>query len=173
MTLRGRLIQQLVCVLRRVDPATTAAVPGGGYDPEFSEPLHVDDGTQLGSTSRRELPALRLRCQADRDRTAGGTAKRLTAAGQQDVVPWVLTLHRPEIEAAGLVTNGVVQIHPGDRVEALETVAGAVTRSFPVPPGLYVTGVDDGGFGLDSAGTPQVNLCYLRCEPAPLGREAR
>lgn len=168
--MRGRLIQQFVCVLRRVDPTTTAAVPGGGYDREFQEPLAVADGTQLGASSRRELAAERYRCQIGRDSSlTSGIVKALTPAGQQDTIVWTLLLHRPEIEAAGLVISGAVQIYPGDRIEAIETVTGVVQHAFPVPPGLYVTGVDAGGFGLAAFGTPQTNLVVLRCEPKPLG----
>jgi len=172
--MRGRLIQQLVCVLRRLDPVATAAVVGGGYDPEFDEPRPVPDGTQTGASSRREQAAMRIRCQVGRDSAlTTGIARSLTPAGQQDTVVWTLLMHRTELEAKGLLVDGVPQIFPGDRVEALETVAGAVVHAFPVPPGLYVTGVDDAGFGLAAFGTPQINLCVLRCEPAPIGEGAR
>jgi hypothetical protein len=165
------LIQEFVAVWRIVDRAATAAVPGGGYDRDFGGLAAVADGTQLGAPSRRELPAVRVRCQIDRD-TQGGRLRdvALTRAGQQDTVALALTLDRQACISVGLCSaDGAPLLAPGDRLEAIETTAGAVARAYPVPPGMYVTGVEDGGFGLTWGSPAQINLLLVRCAPAPLG----
>lgn len=159
--MRGRLIQQFVAVLYRLDPEATAAVPGGGYDPVFREPLRVPDGTQLGAPSRRELDPIRLRCQIDRTNFDGASLLR---DGYQPEHQLQIALHWPELEARGLIdTGGNPLIAPGDRIGAIETTAGAAEATFPDPPGLWVRSCERAGHGLAAFGVARTNLLILHC----------
>jgi hypothetical protein len=168
--MRGRLIQRLVCVLRRLDPAATAAVGGGGYDPLFREAVPVDDGTQLGATSRREEAAIRLQCQLNRDRKLA--ADMMTRGGHQKLADLIIVLFMEDLENASMVdAGGNVQIFPGDRIEKIEDLNGNAKMTFDNPPGMYVLGgsIGPAGYGLAAFGTPQVNLYVLACSPEELG----
>lgn len=166
--MRGRLIQRFVAVLRRIDTAATAAVPGGGYDPEFGEPLPVPDGSLLGSSSLRELPAVRLPVQLDR-KTWG--ARDATRGGYEENADIILTFHYPDLEAAGLVgADGVPTLFPGDRIEAIEDRAGVLQEAFPNPPGMFVTDLERAGHGLAAFGTPRFNLLFAYCSKRRQGQ---
>lgn len=159
--MRGRLIQKFVAVIYRVDTAATAAVAGGGYDPEFGEPLPVVDGSLLGASSLRERPALRLPCQLDRKTWGGKDAAR---SGYEDMADIIVALHYSDLEAAGLVgADGVPTINAGDRIGAIEDLAGILQEAFPNPPGMFVTDLERAGHGLAAFGTPRFNLLFLYC----------
>jgi len=165
--MRGRLIQRLVCVIRQLDAVATAAVPGGGFDPEFDEPIQVNDGTQAGSSSRREKAALRLPCQVDRQ---GWGIDLITRGGHEEQSSIILTLHMQDVEDKGLIgSTGAPTIMAGDRIEAIEDLSGVLQESFPDPPGLFVNTVERAGHGLNMAGTPRFNLLILTCGPARQG----
>jgi hypothetical protein len=158
---RGRLIQRFVAVLYRIDTAATAAVVGGGYDPEFGEPLPVANGSLLGASSLRERPALRLPCQLDRKTWGAAGAAR---SGYEENADIILVFHYPDLEAAGLIgTDGVPQIFPGDRIGAIEDVGGAVQETFANPPGMFVTDLERAGHGLAAFGMPRFNLLIAYC----------
>jgi hypothetical protein len=159
--MRGRLIQPFVAVIYRLDPVATAAVVGGGYSRAFREPVRVPDGTQLGTPSRREQLPIRLRCQIDRTNFDGASLLR---AGYQPEHQLQLALHWPELEARGLIdAQGNPLLFPGDRVAAIETIAGAVEATFPNPPGLWVRSCERAGHGLAAFGVPRTNLLILHC----------
>ncbi len=161
--MRGRLIQRFVAVLRRLDPTATAAVPGGGYDPDFRATIPVNAGTGVGTASRRERVAERIRCQVDRDDWGGDILSR---AGHETTADIVLTLHRPDLETGGFLDgNGVPTIYPGDRIEAIETIDGQLVERFADPPGMYVNTVERAGHGLRAFGAPRFNLVVLKCSP--------
>ena len=80
---RGRLISRFVAVIRRLDPEETADVVNGGYDDDFDEILPVQDGTSLGADSRREMDAIRLRCQIHRPSKTGFDKDGLTRGGHE------------------------------------------------------------------------------------------
>jgi hypothetical protein len=160
--MRGRLIQQFVAVIHRLDPAATAAVVGGGYSAAFREPIRVRDGTQLGAASRRELAPIRLRCQIDRTNFNGASLLR---SGYQPEHQLQIALHWPALEAGGLIdAGGNPLLLPGDRVAAIETIAGATEATFPNPPGLWVRSCERAGHGLAAFGVPRTNLLILHCE---------
>lgn len=166
--MRGRLIQKMVCVLRRLDPAATAAVPGGGYDPVFGEPIPVHDGTQLGSPSRREEAALRLLCQLDRDPRLG--VDLMTRGGHQEQDTLVIVLFMEQLENMGLLgADGKPEIQSGDRIEAIEDRNGNPLVTFPDPPGMYVHEAALQGYGLAAFKTPKINLFTLTCRPEMKG----
>jgi len=166
---RGRLIQRFVAVLRRLDAAATAAVAGGGFDALFGEIAPVDDGTQVGAPSRRELAALRVACQLDRDPDMGRAVQ--TRGGAEQRVDLVLTLHRRDLEVAGLLdAAGAPLIYAGDRLEQIETLRGALVRAYPAPPGMYVHDVEEAGYGLAAFAVPTVNLFTVTLRPDQQGQ---
>jgi hypothetical protein len=166
---RGRLINRFVAVLRRLDAATTDAVVGGGFDDVLNEVIPVDDGTQLGSTSKRYLPDLRVYAQLDRDPDFGRSVQ--TRGGGEKSRDVVLVLHRHHLEMEGLINDeGGAMIYKGDRVVQFEDINGNVIRTFPEPPGLYVNDVEDAGYGLAAFSVPQINLIYVTCHPDRQGQ---
>jgi hypothetical protein len=158
---RGRLINPFIAVIYQLDPTATAAVVGGGYDPEFGEILPVANGTQTGASSRREKAAINLRVQLDR--TSWGTPQ-LTRGGYQTVTDLILTARTMDLEIAGLVdANGLWKLKAGDRIDRLLTIKGAVEQVFDNPPGMYITGFERAGLGLNTKGTPRTNLLFINC----------
>lgn len=160
---RGRLIMKFVAVLRRLDPAATAAVVDGGFDDDFDEIVPVRDGTSLGSDSRRELPAERIRCQLARPGMKGFNLTELTRGGKQKKTDIHVTLFMKDLEDAGLITNGVLAVRKGDRIEQVEDLNGNVQWVWPNPPGLFVRHAEPRGYGIAIKGTPQFNLVTLHC----------
>jgi hypothetical protein len=162
--MRGRLIQRFVCVLYRLDPVATAAVVGGGYDPEFGEAKRVNNSTQLGSPSRREQAALRLTCQLDRD--PEWDSDILTRGGHMKEAAILIVLFLADLETAGLVDgNGNPKIYAGDRVGAIEDLNGNLVQTFVNPPGMFVSETEQIGYGLAAFGVPRHNLFVLKCNP--------
>jgi len=160
--MRGRLIQQFLVSIARLDTAATAAVPGGGYDPDFHEPLPVDDGSLLGSSSRRYHPVDQLHCQLDRRKEWGNP--QFTRAGEDVDCDIVVVLHWPELEKLGLLdADRQPLFKAGDKVVELHDVKGNLEERFDDPPGMFVDGISRAGYGLNAFGTPKTNLLYLYC----------
>jgi hypothetical protein len=160
--MRGRLIQRFVAVVYRLDPVKTSAVAGGGYSDAFREPIRVPNSSQLGAPSRREMPPIRLRCQVDRTQFNGAS---LIRAGYQPENQIQLVTFWPDLENMGLIdSGGNPLLAPGDRVDRLENIAGAIEATFPNPPGLWVRNLERAGHGLAAFGVPRTNLLILHCE---------
>jgi len=166
---RGMLINKFVAVIRRLDTVATAAVVGGGYDKEFDAVRVVNDGTQIGSSSRREMDELRLNVQLDRDSWGRNTPGR---GGRQVVADIVLVFHWPDLENGGLIgTDGEPLLKVGDRIDKIETVMGDVESTFKNPPGMFITEFERAGHGLNPFGTPRTNLLYTYCSYARAAAE--
>ena len=167
---RGRLINKFVAVFARLDTAATAAVVGGGYDPEFDAVVPVQDGTQLGSTSRREMAELRINCQLDRKNWG---EQNLGRGGRQIVADIVVVLHWPDLEKLGLIdTDGEPTLKKGDRLARIETLKGNVEATFDNPPGMFITDFERAGHGQAPFGTPRTNLLYVYCAYARVASTA-
>jgi hypothetical protein len=150
----------MVCVLAQVDTAATAAVVDGGYDDEFGEVLPVDDDTQLGSTSLRYKAEVSLPCQIDRQEWG---INELTRGGYQDASDIVVVLHRPDLEALGMIdSDGQAMIYSGDRIVRIESIDGEVQNAWANPP-MLVKDVEPAGYGLHAFGAPKFNLVNLMC----------
>jgi len=159
--MQGRLINRFVCVLRRLDAVATAAVTGGGFDDTWRTTKPVADGTQFGTSTRREMDALRIPCQLDRLLWGQKTLKPSGVETMEDIL---IILKWSDLVAAGLISSaGLPEIQQGDRIEAIETRAGAVDETFQNPPGMYVHDLERAGHGLASFGTPKTNLLILHC----------
>lgn len=161
--MRGRLIHRFDALIYRLDTAGTDAVVGGGYDDNFREMVPVDDGTQMGVSSRRELDPVRIRCQVDRTiRTWGDD--RVTRGGHEILSDIELTVFWKDLEIAGLISDeGIPQIFANDRIDRIETIDGRVEEVFPNPPGMLVTELERGGHGLHAFGAPRTNLLIIHC----------
>lgn len=158
---RGRLINKFIAVVSRFDTDATAAVVGGGYDQEFDEPVPVDDGSQLGASSRRYMSEIRIPTQLDR-RSWGD--QQMTKGGRQVVADIILTFHWPDLENMGLIdAEGEPVLKKGDRIDRIETVAGVVESTFKNPPGMFITDFERAGHGQAPFGTPRTNLLYTYC----------
>lgn len=156
--MRGHLIFRFKVGICRLDTRATAAVVGGGYDTIMREPKKVAvAGRQVGVSSRREKTEVILPCQVkhakkkDLNMAPGGHADRTTT---------VFVLHFRDLEAAGLVSGGDVQIGVGDRINALYDLAGNVIESYANPPGLFVEQARPISYGLFRV-APRRNLLEL------------
>jgi len=156
---RGRLINKFVAVVSRFDTEETADVVGGGYDPEFDEPLPVDDGTQLGASSRRYMAEIRIPVQLDR-KSWGET--QMTRGGKQVKADIVLVFHWPDLFNMGLIdSDGEPILKKGDRIDKIETRLGATEATFKNPPGMFIDGMERAGHGQAPFGNPRTNLLYV------------
>ena len=166
--MRGRLIQRMVCVLRQLDAVETDAVTGGGFDDVWRSLRPVDDGTQEGASTRREKDAVRLRCQLAR-RTWGTVG--YSTGGVEKISDIKVITFWPDLESAGLIdSDGQPTIAAGDRIEAIETLAGVVDITFDNPPGMLVRDLERAGPGLAAFGRPKTNLLILHCGYPEQGR---
>lgn len=157
--MRGRLIQRFFAVLRRLDADATSSVVGGGFDDVWRSPVPVDDGTQFGATTRREMAAERLPVQLDR-RTWGMLNPKPSGVENDSAIE--MTAHWPDLVRLGLVdSSGEPLIQQGDRIESLEDVRGTSEVVFANPPGMYVTGLERAGHGLAAFRRPQTNLLII------------
>jgi hypothetical protein len=171
--MRGRLIFPFVAELARLDTLGTAAAdpdgPGpatSGYDPDFKEPVLVDeDDDGIGERRRRELSPVRLACQVEPD---AFDAMRMLAAGNAPRSRIELVFHFLDLEREGLVdtSTGEALVRPGDRLVAIYDRAHALVQAIRTPPGLYATEARPTGFGLGLA-RPRRNLLLVSFADRP------
>ncbi len=160
--MRGRIINRFNVKIARLDTVATGAVPDGGWDPDFHEPVPVDDGTHLGTGSRRYHDPITLNCQLDRI-TWGKVDS--TRGGQQKEADIIIVLHCPELVRRGLIdSNGQPVFRRGDKVIEILTKKGVLDVRFDDPPGMFVREWDRAGYGLAAFGTPKTNLLYMYCD---------
>lgn len=159
--MRGRLIQKFTAVIARLDESLTAAVSGGGYDPDFNEPLPVDDGTQVGASSKRYMDSINVPCQLDR-KTWDEIEN--TRSGAQKDADIILCLHLKDLENLGLIdSDQQVVFRQGDKLVQLLDKKGNVAQTFDDPPGMFFTSFEYIGHGLECFGTPKQNLFLVYC----------
>lgn len=168
--MRGRLIFPFFAELARLDTLGTAAAGPGlatsGYDPDFKEPVLIDeDDDGIGEQRRRELPPVRLACQVEPD---AFDVMRMLAAGNAPRSQIELVFHFADLEREGLVdpATGDALIRPGDRLVAIYDRAHALVQAIRTPPGLYATEARPSGFGLDLA-RPRRNLLLVSFADRP------
>ena len=162
--MRGRLIFPFLAELFRLDTHAMASVgPDGagpldaGYDPDFKEPVVVDqDDDGIGERVRAEHEPVRVPCQVD---TKVFEELRMFASGNAPRSRIDLIFHFKDLEQLGLmdVASGDALVRPGDRLAALYDKAGELVQAVRTPPGLYVTEARPSGFGLGRA-RPRRNL---------------
>jgi hypothetical protein len=155
-----RLIQPFVAIIARLDPHATSEVSGGGYDVVWRTVKPVDDGTQLGDSSRVEMAEIAIRCQLDRSEWG---QQVLAPSGVTDVNGPILTMLWADLERLALLdSDGAPVFQVGDRVVRIERIDGVVDQTFPDPPGLFLVNFERAGHGLNAMGVPRTNLliCY-------------
>jgi hypothetical protein len=143
--------------------ATRTLDPDGedtaGYDPTFREPIVYDTGG-IRTTSRQELPAVRIPCQVE-----NATEERLRELGVGDdpVSNMLFVFHRLDLETLGLLdSNREVVIKKGDRISQLErygSPVGTVIKKF-AEPGLFVWEVRGRSWGFGPDGY-DLELCIV------------
>ncbi len=142
---RGRLIFPMLAELSRLDTRATAeGNPDGtgGYDPDFKEPVLIDnDDDGIGERVRREHSPVRIPCQVEPEVFE---ALQMLASGNAPRTRMELVFHFTDLERLGLVG----QIHPGDRLGAIYDFGGELVQAIRTSPGLFATEVRPGGFGL-------------------------
>jgi hypothetical protein len=169
--MRGRLIQKFAVVIYRIDPVASAAVVGGGYDPDLRELRRVENGSQSGGPSRVEMAPVRLPVQLDRNARWGGS--KVTRGGLEAQYDLVLTFHIPDLVAAGLIDpNGKSLLLPADRIDRIETRTGTLEEAFPNPPGMFIHETEMAGYGLAAFGTPKRTLLFVYCAARRVERAA-
>ena len=173
--MRGRLIFAFLAELHRLDThATATADPDGtgplegGYDPDFKEPVLVDqDDDGIGERIRQEHPAVRVPCQVD---TKAFEELRMQASGNTPKSRIDLVFHFKDLERLGLVdaASGDALLRPGDRLGAIHDKAGELVQQVRTPPGLFVTEARPIGFGMNMA-RPRRNLLLVTFEDRQQG----
>lgn len=168
--MRGRLIFPFLAELFRLDTHAMATVdPDGagpleaGYDPDFKEPVVVDqDDDGVGERVRAEHEPVRVPCQVD---TKVFEELRMHASGNAPRSRIDLVFHFKDLERLGLVdaASGDALLRPGDRLAGLFDKAGELVQAVRTPPGLYVTEARPSGFGLNMA-RPRRNLLMVTFE---------
>lgn len=149
---RGRLIFPFVVELAQLDTAATGAdvVVGGqptpGYDPVFRTPLKVleEPGDQVGVSTRVET-LVQVRAQIE---PAMFEMMEMMISGESPSSRMAIVLHFRDLERANLVdSTGAAMIYKRDRLARILTTRGQLVREIPNPPGLYISQVQDSGFG--------------------------
>ena len=140
----------------------TTEVDGGGYDDIFGGYKPISDASQEGQSPRREKAPVTLPCQLRRPGNWGGQV--MSPGGSEERADLIIALHKPDLEAAGLVNSDNSPVfQAGDRIARIENKLGEVEEAFPNPPGLFIVDVERGGFGLNFGGVARMNLVSLHC----------
>ena len=166
MSYRGRLIWPFLCDISSLDTAATAAFPGtggvvGGYDPDFREPVMVDQGPTLPDVSaRQDRIRQHIPCQVHPER-GNYNALNQKLSGSDKNFSLRLIFHYIDLECMGLVdSDGRPLLRLNDRLLVIRQQAGSVVRDF-CDHQLYATEVQDRSFGLSGL---QRNLVMVTFE---------
>lgn len=168
MTYRGRLIRPMLVRIARYDTAATQAVdPDGagslvdGYDPDFREPRRVDDGSQVGVSTRVDCDPIDLPAQIEDDQWE---TLRMAAAGDDPATGLSLVFHFADLERLGYIdptTGDALVPRKSDRLVAIvDPVTREVMQAMP-GDGLFCTMAQPRSYGL--AGRKR-NLLLARFE---------
>lgn len=166
MSYRGRLIWPFTADIARLDTAGTAAAAGagvvsGGYDPDFKEPVTLDQGANLPDTDTRQETLVQLvPCQVHTEKGQYDTLQAMMS-GIEKGFQLRLLMHYVDLEALSLVdSDGSSLFKVNDRLVAIRRFDGTMVRDFSSNP-LYVTEAQDRSFGLSGL---QRNLLMLTFE---------
>jgi hypothetical protein len=159
---RGRLICPFLATLHRLD--TRAIETAVGYDPDFRAPKITYPGNVgARSSSRREFPAVDLRCQVE---VGKWEAQRQMASGDAPDSQLTLIFHFADLEALSLVdaVTGDALIRVSDRLSAIKRLDGSLVQQIP-DPGLFATEPQIGGLGIGG----RRNLLIVTFDVRPQG----
>lgn len=171
MSYRGRLIWPFTVDIARLDTAATAAEAGvgyvtGGYDPDFKEPVMLDQGPGSPDVStRQETLVEQVPCQVHPEK-GKYDGLDMTLSGAEMKFQLRLILHYVDLEARSLIdSDGSALFKVNDRLVAIRQFDGTLVRDFSNKP-LYITEVQDRSFGLSGL---QRNLVMLTFEDRDSG----
>jgi hypothetical protein len=134
---------------------------GSGFDDVFGGLKPVNDGTQEGTTRRREQEPVVLVCQVDRNNWG---SRKMSPGGYEEQKKTVFTVERRRLASKGLINErGVPKINIGDRVSELLDMSGNLVESFDDPNGLWIHHVGRAGHGLKAWGNRTNRLYFLEC----------
>lgn len=168
---RGRLIWPQVASIRRLDTVATASQPstiGGGYDPDFREPVILPDG----SSARAEQDEIRVPCQVRTESGAFDMLQMFGASGASPGFRMRIVLHYEDLEELGLVDvdTGRPVFVVGDRLAAIYTAdTDELVRRFDSPQ-LFATQVQDRSFGLSALRRNLLEITFEDREAAVRGQ---
>jgi hypothetical protein len=155
--MRGKLIFPFLAEIHRLDTLATASTDPSGYDPDFKEPVVVDQSQDgVGQRVRNEHPPVKIPCQVEPK-----SFEELTmfASGNSPRASIQLVFHFRDLERLGLVdATGEAMIRPGDRLGAVYDKAGNLIQEIRNP--LYAIDARPMGFGLHRA-KPSRNLLFV------------
>jgi len=170
--MRGRLIQRFLAELHPLDTEATAdpEFTGSttGYDLDFKEPvLTPQAGQQVGTSTRAELPVVRIPCQVDPE--AFGALQQMFSGNAPNTTVG-LVMHFRDLERMGLIHSetGEAMVRIGDRLGAIYDTRGALVQTVRNPPGLFVTEAKPTGWGISMA-APTRNLLEVTFEDREKG----
>lgn len=146
--MRGRLQFKFLAEIASLETAATeaAVATDAGYDPDFREPVHVDDGSLVGVSSRVETTRF-LEVQVE---PAQWDKMHKVAAGDARDSGIMLVAHFKQLEAEGWVNDdGSTVFKVNDRLVAIREVSpgNPIVLAIPVSPGLYLRESMPIGFG--------------------------
>jgi hypothetical protein len=152
--MRGRLIIPFLAELAQLD--TDATRQAGGYDDIWR--------TELPG-GRREKALIRIPCQVE---VSAHNQQTQGPSGNLPNARFMLVFHFKDLERLALVdtVTGDALIRVNDRLNAIFDKSGALTQSFPNPPGLYCTEAQPREYGLGS----KRNLFLTTWDDRPQGR---
>jgi len=134
---RGRPIHPFLAEIAQLDTAATEA--NGGYDPDFKT-LKTSYPQGVRTSSRRELPPIKVRCQVEPTITED---QRQTEAGNSPATMITLCFHYRDLEKMQLVdADGNPKIHTDDRLVAIYEMNGKLVQK--LPPHVYARRPDLG-----------------------------
>lgn len=171
---RGRLIYPFIVRIAQLDTVAMAADPDGagpetsGYDIDFREPIGVaaDATDRIGETLRIENF---IECMAQIE---PGQFEAMTQVlgGTQPDSEIQIVLHFKDLEERNLVDlDGVAKIRLNDRLDRIIDKCGNEVQVIRNPPGLFVTQVLPGGYGLG----PRRNLLFVTLNERTRGVQAQ
>lgn len=170
---RGRLIFPFTVRLAQLDTEATAADPDGagpltsGYDDDFREPVRVTQSTtdpagDLKGIANRVEKFVDVRAQIE---TEVFEQLQQVIGGASPGSRFVIVLHYKDLEDSDMIgEDGQATIRHNDRLDRI--IDGCENEFvFRNPPGLFVTQVMPGGFGLG----PNRNLLIVTFEERDQG----
>ena len=138
---RGRLLSTFFAELRPLDTSATAAVTAtgvtSGYDPDYRESVHVDDGTWQGADAKRYGTSIRVRCQVE-DKIFEQLDPMINGYEHQHEID--LIFHFRDLERAGLVdtSSGEAKVPVNTLLTAVYDRSGRIAQAMPTP-GIFAT----------------------------------
>lgn len=150
--MRGRLINRMFATFGVLNPGAMF------YDSDYMAPADP--------TAPREETVVTFPAQVEEASWFRATFK---PQGLEQDGEMTLILHYSDLELLGWIdaVTGAPLITIGTRLVSISRESGAVVRSYPDPPGMYVVQSRDSSWGLSVDANPTRNLLFLLLAPRP------